>query len=241
MHASASELLLNAEKIDGYRAAIEGSFLNTVARRGDYYHPSSVSPSEGERLLAEIDKIELLNDAMVVVMHATADSGYPHTRPLNIVCIPATSIEGVSTDALATTLRHEAIHVHQRNNIETWTAACMKDGWSLVPTARIPGRFRDRCRINPDTFKPQQFWAWEHTFVPLPMFFRDDAPRLGDVQIKWYDLRNGALYTDPPFSFQIRYGANPAQPEHPFELLAVEAADKGIKDDYTLRSNLSMK
>jgi hypothetical protein len=73
------------------------------------------------------------------------------------------------------------------------------------------------------------------------MFYRDDSPRLGDVQIKWYDLRNGALFTDAPFSFQLRYGPNPSQPEHPFELLAVEAANKGIKDTYTLLSNLNMK
>jgi len=241
MYASANELLQNAEKVDGYRAAVANSFLNATARRDDYYHPSSVSPSEAERLIREVDKIDLLNDAVVVVMHPTADGGYPHTRPLNIVCMPAPTIDNVSDDTLATTLRHEAIHLHQRNNPAVWTAACMKDGWSLVPTARIPERFRERCRLNPDTFKPQQFWAWEYTFVPLPMFYRDDSPRLGDVQIKWYDLRNGALFTDAPFSFQLRYGPNPSQPEHPFELLAVEAANKGIKDTYTLLSNLNMK
>jgi hypothetical protein len=55
--------------------------------------------------------------------------------------------------------------------------------------------------------------------------------------VKWLDIRNGTLYTDPPPSFVKRYG-QPSQPEHPFELLAVEMADKKLYTEELLLANL---
>jgi len=67
------------------------------------------------------------------------------------------------------------------------------------------------------------------------MFIREDSPTLDGIQIKWMDLRNLTLFSDPPASFKERYGT-PPQPEHPYELLAVEfAAAKLNTEDLVVR------
>jgi hypothetical protein len=235
---SAATLLNRAEEIDGYRTACGASFSNAAARRRCFYVASMVPPEEGDRLLSLVDEIPLLNKATVIVMHPTAENGYPHTRPLNIVCMPTTSIEGQSDYEIATTLRHEAIHLHQRANPEIWERACKKEGWMPVQASVIPLHLRSRCRLNPDTFRPQQFWAWEGRYVPLPLFSTETPSNLGDIVIKWYDLQQQQMSSYSPPTFQVRYGSSPSQPEHPFELLAVEAAEKGIISEEELLRNL---
>jgi hypothetical protein len=177
-------------------------------------------------------------------MHPTADNGYPHTRPLDIVCIPSKLVVTSSKADLSNTLFHEAVHLHQRREPVVWAAAAQKDGWLIAPEAAIPRHLRERCRINPDTLSPAPFWAWQQYYVPLPLFsgVGFGAPTsLADATVQWYDMRNGAFFSKSPLSFEARYGPTPSQPEHPFELLAVEAADKGIRTEEALWSNLRMK
>ncbi len=224
------DLLEAAELKDGYRAACANSELNAMAREGQVYSPSFLAEDDARQLLQEVDSIPLLNGCTVITLHASADSGYPHTRANRIVCMPTSAVTGKTTSDLAETLRHEAIHIHQRENIALWTAACMRDGWQPCPPGQIPERLRKRCRLNPDTFRPQTFWAWEGRHVPLPLFIRDDYPAVDKVEIAWYDIKTGATYWFTPSTFQQRYGS-PPQPEHPYELLAVEAAAANIKEE----------
>jgi hypothetical protein len=236
--ATAVGALAKAEASDGYRAACAACPINSLARANDQYTPFFAEKEDVERLLAEMDRIEFLRDTDVVIMHETADNGYPHTRAPNVVALPIKTVVKTSTAELAETLRHEGVHIHQRRNYPLWSAACIREGWWPTPQGQIPARFRARCRINPDTFSPQPFWSWEGIHVPLPLFTTDSPRSLADVDIKWLDLRNQALYSSPPPSFQARYGATAPQPEHPFELLAVEAAREGICTNSALRSKL---
>ena len=235
----AVEALMRAEAHDGYLAACAASHVNAAARRGDTYTPFFAEKEDVERLLKEIDRIELLRGTDVIVMHETADNGYPHTRAPNIVALPLKTVVNTRTAELAETLRHEAIHIHQRRNYTLWSAACVREGWWPVPAGQIPLRFRERCRINPDTFSPQPFWSWGQYHVPLPLFTTETPNSLADVDVKWLDIRNQTLYSSPPSSFQARYGTSPSQPEHPFELLAVEAAREGITTHSALVSKLT--
>jgi hypothetical protein len=67
--------------------------------------------------------------------------------------------------------------------------------------------------------------------IPLPLFKSDTSQKLSDVAIKWFDTRSTALLESPPSSFSERYGTNPPQSEHPYELLAVELAKKGVRSE----------
>jgi hypothetical protein len=67
--------------------------------------------------------------------------------------------------------------------------------------------------------------------VPLPLFSSETPSSLGDVVIKWLDLRAGTTYSDPPPTFIGAHGHSLPQPENPYEIYAVEAAKKGIVDN----------
>lgn len=235
----AQEALDNAEDIDGYRAACEASPLNAAARRGQIYAPSFLDAPSLKKMYRAMLGMTIMQTADIVVLNSSADNGYPHTRPNSVVCMPKSAILTMSDEALAETVCHEAIHIHQRRNPELWAQACSKDGWTPVSANRITAEFVDRCRLNPDTFRPQRFWAWQTHYVPMPLFIREDYPTMEGVQVKWLDLRNSTLFADPPPSFAKRYGSAPSQPEHPFELLAVEGAAAKLNTDELIRAKLA--
>lgn len=223
--SEARRILGRAEAIDAYQSLCKESGPNRIARKGDLYEPYFLPAHEANRLRNLIRRIPLLNNCEVIVLHSSADNGYPHTRPEAVVCMPENSIIGVSDEELSETLRHEAMHIHQRRFPDAWVAKSIREGWTPVKLERIPLRFRELCRLNPDTFYATPFWAWEKHSVPLPMFKTAQPNSLGDMRIEWYDLRTGAVFHDAPPSFVARYG-NAFQIEHPYELLAVEFAAK---------------
>ena len=229
-----------AEALDGYRAACAASPLNAIARENQVYAPSFLEKKDLQKLYSRIFTIPLMSSIDVVVLHPSADNGYPHTRPNSIVCIPTNVVTQIDNNALENTLIHEAIHIHQRRNREMWSTACVREGWTPVSNNQIPPMFLERCRLNPDTFEQQRFWAWESYNVPLPLFIREDYPTMEGVQIKWLDLRNNTVFTDSPSSFKKRYGPNPPQPEHPYELLAVEYAKEKLQTEELLVRKLQL-
>jgi len=234
--SSGANLLMRAEAADEYRKKCAESPPNAAARRGEKYLPFFVSQDQSDRLEREIFKIDLLNGADILILHSSADNGYPHTRPQRLVCLPDTFVTGSTTESLAETLCHEAMHVHQRNFPELWKQKCLAEGWTPVNLQDVPRRFREQCRINPDTmFEP--FWAWNKYHVPLPMFRSETPQHLGDIRIEWLDLRTGALFHEPPPSFTAKYGS-PSQPEHPYEIYAVIYAQEGIRSHNTLYEKL---
>jgi hypothetical protein len=234
---SAQEALDVAERIDGYRAACAASELNAAARAGQQYSPSFLDKSTLNQLYRNINEVPIMLTTDVVVLASTADNGYPHTRP-NVVCLPKSAVLSMSSEAMQNTLCHEGVHIHQRREPGLWSQACHKEGWTPVNDSEIPSDFVDRCRLNPDTFKPQRFWAWQTHYVPMPLFTREDYPTMEGIQVKWLDRRQATLFVDPPPSFSKRYGTDPPQPEHPFELLAVEYAEEKLNTDEKLRAKL---
>lgn len=227
--SSANQLLLVAEAHDHYIATCAASPINASARRDYIYAPSFLEDSHAERLTTIVHSIDLLRDTDTLVLSASADNGYPHTRPMALICVPVSFVKSSSDEQLRETLCHEAMHVHQRLNPGLWKAMCKSEGWTPLSQSTIPSRFRERCRINPDTFYDTPFWAWDKHYAPLPMFKPGFSGKvsLGDVTIEWLDLRSGALFHSPPDSFTEKYGT-PSQPEHPYEIYAVLFANQGI-------------
>jgi hypothetical protein len=235
-----AERILNlAEAYDGYRKACAASPINAAARKGEHYKAFFISNEEARRLRVEVMQIELLNGTDILILHSSADNGFPHTRPKQVVCLPESFVINSDNNALANTLRHEAMHIHQRKYPELWNNKCKEEGWTPIEKERIPKRFREQCRINPDTMHTP-FWAWESHHVPLPMFSNARDINLGDVKIEWLDMRSGTLFHEPPSSFKERYGS-PSQPEHPYEIYAVLYANEGISTYADLYQTLTSK
>ncbi len=217
-----ARLLQAAEEIDRYRAKCAASELNRLARFRHEYIPF-FEPRQRE-LRALASKFELTRNCQLVFLHPSADSGFPHTRPQNLICIPAGFQSGGG--AMEETLLHEGFHVHQRNHESDWMSYSVRQGWWPIPASEVPDRWRDRCRLNPDTLS-HPFWLWEERYIPLPLFTNEASPSLPGTEVRWMDKRSGILLKEPPRSFVERYGPI-AQPEHPFETGAIEFSKRGI-------------
>jgi phosphoribosyl-AMP cyclohydrolase len=203
----AKEILKEAEKIDYFFDTVNNHSVNKKARDGLFY------------VVAESTSKPWLFNTQIVTMHPTAEAGMPHTRPPNIIVMPVYYPE----KAMETTLKHEYIHIDQRNRRSLWQDAFEREGWMRLDTQEIPKRWEQQCRLNPDTVD-QRFWAWKGRHVPLPLFERTDSPELRKILVKWWDMEEGTLQREAPRSFTERYGLSPNQPEHPRELAAVELA-----------------
>ena len=212
-----SAYLAEAERADGYRAKCRASPYNAAARAKDEYEPFFVDQATAAALEALATEVPLLHRSRIIILKPSADSGFPHTRP-GLICMPSTTCNQAGTFK---TLVHEAIHLHQREFLRDWKGFCIEEGWT--ERSSIPTAYMARVRINPDTMMCP-FWSWQEHYIPLPLFVDKPTISLKDADIKWLDRRTGGLTTPPP-SFTARYGS-PSQPEHPFELYAVEMADK---------------
>jgi len=230
-------ILDDVEAIDHYRAAIAANPLNAISRHNQAYELVFATQDQQARIREVSRGIPLMKGIMVVMLNQTADGGFPHTRPLDCVCVQPAIVAAADFEK---TLIHESVHIHQRRKPALWNQICKKESWEPLATSSetggVPTRWRERCRINPDTMATP-FWAWEGVHVPLPMF-RGENPGIADVDIKWWDRRMDSLFHEAPRSFSSRYGHNPPQPEHPFELLAVDAARKGIRTEEDLEEYL---
>lgn len=196
--------LRDAEFIDGYFEKIQADPVNRLARQDLSYSAFS-------------EKVDQWLGTEIVTMHPSAEAGMPHTRPPNIICIPVYYPDSRREE----TLRHEYVHVDQRNRRDVWNTFFRKEGWSRVDDSEIPERWLRRCRMNPDTID-QRFWAWKGQYVPLPLFEREDKPDLRQVSVQWWDQESGVRMPEAPRSFLEKYGSMPSQPEHPRELTAVD-------------------
>lgn len=196
------DVLSIAERFDNYRFRCSQDPFNQASRSSHSYIQMSpiVQPAP--------------YNAQIVQLHPTADAGLPHTRPPNLICVPAYYPMNNET------LLHELLHLHQRKNEVEWETKFSNQGWAPFPEKTIPERWLKRCRLNPDTFE-KQFYSWENQWVPLPLFEREDKPDLRQCVVRWWDQKSGSLTTDPPSSFVAAFGKNHPQPEHPREVSAV--------------------
>ena len=232
------DCLVAAELIDGYRGACRRNRMNWEVREGQGYELSSISERARTFLSDGVGALPLLQGMEIAILNPEADGGLPHTRPPNLICLPAALCkeEAVSKD-FRVTLLHEAIHISQRQEPQLWEDFCIREGWIPVARERIPEEFIDRCRINPDTIS-RPFWAWELYHVPLPLFSPYGENKISSTKIQWLDLRTGALLHNFPKSFEKKYGRKFGQPEHPYEIYAEIFSEGGISTKEDLLERL---
>ena len=209
-------MLQQAETIDNFLELSSYNVFNTNVRKGNIYK------EDYNQYYNTIQKF--INDnnlnVKIIQLHPSAENGFPHTRPNNIICVPSTA----KFPSLKTTIFHELVHVHQRNNLDIWTHFLHEQGWFEVNQSLIPERWKEKIRYNPDTIY-STFWAFENRYVPLPIFINSNNPRFDDVKVMFYDLESGVLEHEGPESFKKKYGEN-RQTEHVFEIYAVLLENK---------------
>ena len=236
-----SHVLKRAEMLDGYLRACDLNTLNRQAREDQEYDFSSISYEAYGSLLTAANLYPLLQGCEYVILDSSADNGFPHTRPPNLICLPAKLCsESPASDDFKITLIHEAIHIHQRKFPNEWLEGLKLAGWAPIGAEKIPSEFRDRVRINPDTIG-SPYWTFNSFHVPLPIFrTRYDLPSLSKVDVLWYDTRTDTLFHEPPKEFIAKYGPIKAihQPEHPYEIYAELFSKQMLQTSNAIFENL---
>ena len=233
-----NDYLATAESLDGYRAACRQNAMNWEARDGQGYEMAAISDKATNFLQVAANSIPLLAGSEIVILNSEADNGFPHTRPPNLICLPASLCkESEATKQFRITLAHEAIHVHQRRRPDLWMNFCAAEGWTWIPDSTIPSELRERTRINPDTMS-RLFWAWETYLVPIPLFRPYRTATLANSVVEWYDIRSGNLTQEFPRTFSDKYGGEIQQPEHPYEIYAEKFSEDGVASVEELEKKL---
>lgn len=231
------DILMIAEAADSYRRECSNSFLNDEARKGQVYELSNISNVALTSLRTAVESIPLYDNCEIVILNSSADNGFPHTRPKNIVCLPDSMCKEEASPKFIETLIHEAIHVHQRLNRGLWVTSLQRVGWTPVNSYDIPPEFKELLRLNPDTIL-EPFWSWSKYYVPLCLFRNRSKPSLSDTAVQWLDLRTDSLFKEPPKGFKEAYPQHIHQMEHPYEIYAEIFAAKGLRTNEELEDAL---
>jgi len=207
-------LLQLAESNDRFQETCKKNYVNTIVRSNHKYE--SDKNNHYETIKNYMNQYPIFNSVYLVQLHPSAENGYPHTRANDIICVPS----NMTLPSLEETLSHEVVHIHQRNNPAVWEQFLNREGWFLESPETIPFRWREKCRINPDTFQ-KQFWSFNKRYIPLPLFFKDSNVRFDEIKVMYYDLQSGVLEHETPKEITNAYGKDIPQPEHPYEIYAV--------------------
>jgi hypothetical protein len=220
---SALKLLDEAEKKDLYIEECHDDRSNLLARHNLTYTPNTISERDTNfvntflsetmsslpnRLCSDLDEIKIIQ------LMPTADGGMPHTRPGDIICCP-----DISQIFSKSTLIHELWHIHQRNYKELWDKAFKRLGWEMW-NGNLPEQLENNRRYNPDTID-SPFWIFDGQWVPVPIFKNITFPKVGDVEIWFYNPVKQYHIKQVPSELQSYFPGLPSSAyEHPRELAA---------------------
>ena len=223
LKTEADILLENAEKIDMYLEECYDDDTNSIARHNCSYSTNSISVKEYTNAIRYLDSIKNkipqrllmeLGEVYIVQLMPSAEGGMPHTRPGNIICYP-----DISRLYSETTLKHELWHIHQRKYKEIWFKIFDRIGWKLW-NGDLPGDLEKYRRFNPDTIDCP-FFIFQEKWVPIPIFRDITHPKIGEVDIWFYNPRKNIYVKKIPDEISSYFGNIPnVSLEHPREITA---------------------
>jgi hypothetical protein len=217
-----ADICLNiAERIDGYRTAVDTSTMNRKARTGQVY-------------AAEINLVGLeIKESpkpwwsgQVLWLNGSADGGLPHTRPPGYICLPST----INKASLDKTLLHERVHLSQRRYVKEWNAFFEKEWKMKVWSGSLPEKLEESRRLNPDLMQVP-FYIWRDKWVTYGAFNDTQNPTLQNASTVWYDIETKVTSKMPPTGWTDFFGPLISD-EHPWETSAYLVTDKNNSPAY---------
>jgi hypothetical protein len=217
--------LYEAEELDGYVEECKSNHINSYARQDMRYSANTLSPQDNEalrqRILSFLPSIPpvLINDRInprIVPLMPSADGGFPHTRPLDIICLPMSSVT-VSLD----TFVHELWHLHQRQYYPKWVRF-FEEKWNYkIFEGSLPPHLEEQRRLNPDTLT-NPLWIWNNEWVPICLFLNPSTPSFKDTATWYYNVRTRLHQKEIPKVMATFFSSSlpPSAYEHPSETSA---------------------
>lgn len=221
---NAIKALRTAESRDNYFNELQQSHTNMYARRTSIYTPINLSQelyntySEYLRnVISAINMLPPIKKALIILLDESADNGLPHTRSNNIVCLPEKILK-LPVKQLQEIIFHEFVHIYQRENpidIESF----YNNGWKYIKSTMdtVEGD-----RINPDAMDIYTVNIDGELWMVRPRFLRNDAAKLTDIRMTYYNLKTGAVTVIMPAVIKQFFGDTISQSafEHPNEMMA---------------------
>jgi hypothetical protein len=222
--------LLYSEKKDNYFYKCLLSPKNTKARNGEvYYNVNKISPVEINYINTYLESMynilpkRLVNDlekVRIIALMPSSEGGMPHTRPGDdtsdgIICFP-----NISQIYSISTFIHELWHIHQRKYKTLWEKLFNRQGWKEWK-GELPADLEENRRYNPDTIDCP-LWIFQDKWVTIPIFRDISNPKVGEVDIWFYNPVKKLRTRNIPGEFTSYYSENlpTISFEHPRELAA---------------------
>lgn len=225
-------LLKYIERADGYFELCSLNHSNTKARGNDvYYKITKILPNEFHYASSFIESvlsiipIRLINDLQtvyIVQLMPSSDGGMPHTRPLShnedVICF-----SDIKQLYSISTLIHELWHIHQRHYSMLWEKVFNNQGWRKWD-GNLPYKLsllEPNRRYNPDTIDCP-IWIFQETWIPFPVFRDITHPKITEVDVWFYCLKDNTLTKNVPYELKEYYSESISSVayEHPRELAA---------------------
>ena len=192
----------------------DAGVLNMKARRYPYLETSESQPVS---MLVKSD-VPVQGPVTLVYLDGQADAGLPHTRGPSGIALPVFLLWSPNEQ----TMRHELVHLSQKQIPERWWA------WYKIwfqfrrATAEeirtIPAKHRERRRINPDTLAAP-YAVWRDRYIPLSVFLSDLNPDLRNCKRGFWDLEAKQWTWESPPGWDQTFGRG-FNDEHPHEIAA---------------------
>ena len=217
----AKEILSQWEQEDGYYTNIKESVaskLNMLARQYPYIESSECKPAT---MTVDIEVPVLTSESYdLVYLDGRSGAGLPHTRGLRGIALPIFLL-WVSDNA-EKTIRHEFVHLSQKQFPERWWAWYQRE-WKFRKCTpdefmSIPEKWRARRRINPDTLG-SPYTIWKDRYIPLSVFLSDVTPDLKECKRGFWDMQMSQWTWEPPPDWIATFGTG-FNDEHPNEIAA---------------------
>jgi len=162
--------------------------------------------------------LKIIDD--IIIVKDTCE-GLPHTQNNNII-IPEYYYNNYSQDVIDRIIKHERIHIHQKQNYQLWKEFYEKE-WSYtlsaIPPDNIPYELIKKNRINPDTFFEK--WAcYLDRYYSIPIYNDETQPNIKDTNVVWWDKLTNTISNEPPKEW-LAFFHKIEQLEHPNEISAV--------------------
>jgi len=157
------------------------------------------------------------------IMDESCESGMPHTTNPTTIRFPHSLWKQRDSERFKQVLRHEMIHLLQRQSPTAWRVHYKRWGYTIQkdPPAGIPIGIVERVRYNPDIADAP--WAiFEDRYVTVACYKSITNPQLRETEIVIWDLEVGKQIEKMPESWP--WGGF-HQAEHPHELSAEMGAD----------------